>query len=277
MRCFLLLLPILLAGCSHNAFDQPRSEATPPEVTTVNQSSEKNGESPSKKNTGRKIVYKAELNLVVEDFAAAKSAVAKEVASVGGHIEQHSVDRSYGDQVTGQWILRTPVSEFESVLQSLRDLGVPEFEQINATDKTAQHVDLTARIASQQTLEQRLLTLLGEKADDLKSIIELETKLSEVRRQIETLQATLRVLDDQIAMTTITLQAREEKNYTPPQAPTFAAQISSVFGVSVGAMLEAGKSLVLLLVAVGPWLLAGLVLSSPFLFWGFVWRQRQTT
>ncbi len=197
----------------------------------------------------RKMVYKATLHLVVEDFARTRTAVTEQVSKAGGHIENHSVDRSYGDRVQGDWILRVPVARFEPTLKALRDLGVPEFEQIDATDRTAQHVDLTARLKSQQALEARLIKLLDDRTDDLKTIIEVETKLASVRQTIEQIQGMLRTLNDQIALTTITLKAREQQNYTPPQAPTFATQISATFGNSIAALTTIGKAIVLCIVA----------------------------
>lgn len=274
MRYSLLIVVLLLVGCGEQqgAFSSYDSAAEAPQTA---ESTTRSAE-PSEvtKTDNRKMVYKASLHLVVEDFSKTRQAVAAEVKRANGNIENHSVDRSYGDRVSGDWILRVPVESFESTLEALRNLGVPEFEQINAEDNTAEHVDLTARIKSQKMLEERLLKLLEERTDDLKTVIEVETKLSTVRQSIEQLEGYLRTLDQQIALTTITLKAREEKNYTPPQAPTFAAQIAATFSESIDVLTALGKALVLGVVALSPWLAIALLFALPLVVWRLLRRPR---
>ena len=52
---------------------------------------------------------------------------------------------------------------------------------------------------------------------------------------------------------------REQRDYVPPQAPTFAARIGTVWGESLAALRRAGEFAVLAVVALAPWAAVALV------------------
>ena len=52
----------------------------------------------------RKIIYEAELYLVVEDLAIAEQAVTRLVQQHGGYLADGNVERRQGTQLTGHWV-----------------------------------------------------------------------------------------------------------------------------------------------------------------------------
>ena len=133
--------------------------------------------------------------------------------------------------------------------------------------RPANAFDLDARIANKRRLEAELLTLLDERDGQLKDVIAVKQELSSVREEIERMEGRLRFLRDQVALTTITITAREDRNYTPQQAPTFALRIGGAWVGSLLAMREAGENLVIAAVAFAPWGLAACVVAIPFFMW----------
>ena len=81
-----------------------------------------------------------------------------------------------------------------------------------------------------QTQETQLLSLL-EKADYLDAIIQLQKELGNVRYQIESLQGTLRRLDSQIALSTVTIHINEvsEPTIVTSAPKTLGQRISYTF------------------------------------------------
>jgi hypothetical protein len=202
---------------------------------------------------------------VVDTLSGVNDDIRKLVAQHHGYISSYGEHRSYGDQRTANWVVLVPADSFDNVLDHISGLGVPESTSVDSEDVSEEFVDLDARIANKRRLEAELLTLLDERDGQLKDVIAVKQELSSVREEIERMEGRLRFLRDQVALTTITITAREDRNYTPQQAPTFAARIGGAWDGSLLAMREAGENLVI--AAVAPWGLAACVVAIPFFMW----------
>lgn len=223
----------------------------------------------------RKIIYTATVGLVVEDFDATDRKIQALTQEAGGFVAEFREDRSYGDRQAGRWVVRIPTPRFQEFLDQVVTLGVPETRQIDAQDVTEEYVDLEARIANKKKLEQRILDLLENQTGEIKDVIAVETELARVREEIERMEGRLRFLANRVELTTITITAREEQDYIPPQAPSFTGKVRNVWSQSLTALRQAGEALVLTAVALAPWLVVLAVLGSPFLIWFVRWRRRR--
>lgn len=222
--------------------------------------------------TQRKIIYDATLALVVDDFDATDTGVRRLVSKHDGYLSDASIDRIQGTVRTGRWVIRVPVLQFEMLLEGLEGLGVPETRRQTARDVTAEYVDLEARVANKQRLEERVLKLLEKREGEIEEVIKVEHELGRVREEIERMEGQLRLLTNRTSLATVTITAREEKDYVPPQAPTFSNRIAESWGGSLDVMLKAAQSLVLIVVILVPWLLPPLLVVG--LIWYRWWRRR---
>ena len=211
----------------------------------------------------RKIIYKATLSLVVEDLGACEKAVTEMVAAAGGYVSQFREDRTLGDLRGGQWVLRVPVEQFEKVLDGAAKLGVTQRRDVQSEDVSEEYVDLSARLKSKQGIEARLLELVQQKTDEVKDILTVETELGRVREEIERVEGRLRYLSDRVAMTTITIDAREQRNYIPPETPTLSGKIAQTFRASIDTLWQAAEATILLVVAILPFVGVLLIIFVP--------------
>jgi hypothetical protein len=214
----------------------------------------------------RKIIYKATLSLVVEDFGKCEQAITEMVAAAGGYVSQFREDRTLGDLRGGQWVLRVPVEQFEKVLDGAARLGVTQRREVQSEDVSEEYVDLSARLKSKQGIETRLLELVQQKTDEVKDILTVETELGRVREEIERVEGRLRYLADRVAMTTITIDAHEQRNYVPPETPTLSGKIAQTFQASLDTLWQAAEAAILLIVAVVPFVVVLLVFFVPLIF-----------
>jgi hypothetical protein len=219
----------------------------------------------------RKIIYTAMVALVVKDFSVADRRIQSLTQEFGGFIAEFREDRTYGDRLAGRWVIRTPVKRFNEFLAEIVELGVPETRQIDAQDVTEEFVDLEARLANKRKLEERILDLLENQTGEIKDVIAVETELARVREEIERMEGRLRYLKDQVELTTITITAREDVDYVPPQAPTFTGKVHNTWTQSLAALQQAAEGLALFVVAVTPWVAVLAILLTPF----FVWLTRR--
>ena len=217
-----------------------------------------------------RIIYTADVALVVDDFAAAEAAIPALIDRLGGYAASVDVDRSSGNRLRGTWVARVPVTEYEAFLAGTAGLGVVERIDQQARDVTAEFVDTEARLASRKTLEERLLGILADRPGKLTDVLEVERELARVRGELEQAEGRLRYLSNQTAFSTVTLNVREERDYEPPQAPTFGENIRRVWSDSLDALAAFGRGLVLFAVAATPWLVA---LGIPAVLCAWVlWR-----
>lgn len=219
----------------------------------------------------RKIIYVADISLVVKDFEKIESEIAPLVKRFEGYLSNTSVDRTQGEHRTGRWTARIPVEKYNDFLEELEKLGVPENRTQNAQDVTEEFVDVQARIANKKELEKHILKILEDRDGKIKDIIEVERELARVREEIERMEGRLRYLVNRTSLTTVTIKVREEKDYVPPQAETFGSRIGSSWTYSITSLSGFGKLCVVQFVAFVPWLL---LVWVPLFFVGrFVWKR----
>jgi type II secretory pathway pseudopilin PulG/uncharacterized coiled-coil protein SlyX len=212
----------------------------------------------------RKIIYNADVTLIVNDMANAEEQIAKLVKQFDGYVAEAAVNRRAGELLTGQWKVRIPIAHFDDFLEAVSKLGVVESRHQSTQDVTEEFVDLKAQISNKQQLEQRIVDLLKNSEGKIKDVIEVERELARVRGEIERLEGRLRYLTNRTDYTTVTIAVREEHDYVPPTAPTFANRITQAWGNSWQALEDFGQRVAVAAVFALPWIvLAGVLLVPP--------------
>lgn len=225
----------------------------------------------------RRIIYDAELSVVVEDFARAEPEIRPLVESAGGYVAEQSLLGSPGSQRSARWKVRVPAERLETFRDAVKRLGEVERDTLTSSDVTEQYYDVEARIKNKQVEEETLVTLLKERSGLLEDILKVEMELSRVRGEIEQMQGRLRVLANLSSLATATLHLREREKYepAPPAAPDFATTVGRTFQHSLDRLVDTGKAVVLFLVAIALWI--PLILVGLLLGWSLLRRLVRLT
>ncbi len=203
----------------------------------------------------RKIIRTGTMGVVVEDFDKAVQELETLLKGVpGAYIAQADVRGSGGTPRSGTWRVRLPTVGFDTFMDAVARLGIPEVRKVDTEDVTEQYYDLEAHIKNKKTEESRLLKILEEATGKLQEVLSVERELSRVRGEIEAQEGRLRVLANLTSLTTVNVSIREVKNYVPPRSPTFGNQIATTFSGSINALVALGKGIVIVAVALAPWL-----------------------
>jgi hypothetical protein len=152
---------------------------------------------------GALIIRTGSLQLEVADVRAAIGAGRSAIQGMGGYIGS-SQQYSDGENLVATITYRVPADRWEDALDALRKLGNEVGEQTDSADVTGQIVDLDARIRNLRASETALVKHLSDAAR-VADILEIESRLSDVRGQIEQLSAQKANLDDQVAYATLTV------------------------------------------------------------------------
>lgn len=220
----------------------------------------------SAKAIDRKIIYRADIELVVEDLDAVSKQLSELIKRHKAYISASQVSGQSGRQRTATWTVRVPVDGFDEFRQAILDLGIPEKNGLTSEDVTDEFFDLKKRIANAQEEEKRLLDHLKKSTKDLKDILAVEREIARVRSQIERMQGRIQLLQNLTSLTTVTITLVERKDYVPPQALSFGDKISKTFQNSVAAVANFGRGFGIFVVAITPWLPV-IILISGGLWW----------
>jgi hypothetical protein len=206
-----ILLGAVLAACAGGAASAPNVAAggAAPSAASAPEPGDKaaqpfapDGDTAAVRD-GSKIIRTGSLQLEVTDVTAAINAGRSAIQGMGGYIGA-SQQYNDGESIVATISYRVPADRWEDALAALRALGTEVGEQTDTADVTGQIVDLDARIRNLRASESALVKHLSDSAK-VADILEIESRLSEVRGQIEQLTAQKANLDDQVAYATLTV------------------------------------------------------------------------
>lgn len=116
---------------------------------------------------------------------------------------------------SGSITVKVPVEKFTTVVSALKKLGSLRSEYESAEEVTEQHIDLTARLRNLKREEEQYLSFF-KAATKVEEMLKVETQLSRVRGEIESLEAQVDYLEKNAAMATITLEFVEPGSVAGP-------------------------------------------------------------
>jgi len=168
----------------------------------------------------RQLVYNAELDLKVKDLPRAISRVDSLVQANRGWTQTATQTRT-DDEWRQETTIRVRPAQVTALLARLSNLGTVERKSLTSEDVTAEHADVTARLRNKRALEQRYLALL-QQAHKVSDVLEVEEKVGAVREEIEAIESRLKVLNDEVAFSTITLKLYQPLLLAAPDAPVIS-------------------------------------------------------
>lgn len=206
-------------------------------------------ESPSENvREGRKLIRTANLSVETLEFDNLLSYVEERTNEYGGYIESLDVyngsnyfyyDDYYSDYYSGRgyssdrsasMTIRIPKDQMDSFLSEVAEHSNITNRSEKEQDVTLTYVDLESHKSVLLAEQKRLLELM-DRAETIEDLITIESRLSEIRYQIESMESTLRTYDNQIDYSTIYLNISEVVVLTPvtSQEKTVGERISEGF------------------------------------------------
>lgn len=174
----------------------------------------------------RKLIRTAWLELESKQYEESLAALLALVESAGGYVEsQNEQGISYhaGGHYAARYAeitARIPAGMLEQTANRVGELCNLVSRSSDVSDVTEHYTDTEARLSGLRLQEERLLAILA-KADTLTDVIELESRLADVRYQIESYETSLRNLDSRISYSTLHITLQEVVEYNlitnPPQ------------------------------------------------------------
>lgn len=223
----------------------------------------------------RKIVRNANVSILVDNYEKTYGKIQSMVENSGiGYIQQSSVTKQGVYGKSGMIVVRVEADKFSQILNSVKGLG----EVIDANESTE---DITEKFYDTESelrllkYEQSRLEEYLKKITDPDIIFKTESRLTEIRHQIESLTGTLNKLSDLVKLSTITINITEKGVDTNNKLKekTYTEKLFGGFSDSLKGVGNFFGELILLLVSLLPVLM--ILVFVAWIIWIFYKKNQK--
>ncbi|MDR0812890.1 MAG: DUF4349 domain-containing protein [Oscillospiraceae bacterium] len=212
-----------------------------------------------------KMIYTVFVSIQTKGFDDSVSKIRELVKRYGGMIDSEQVDGEqlleydYSPARYAYFTLRIPAGSLEEAKDAFKEAGNIVNKSQTAQNATDTYTHFEGQLKMYRAQEDALIALM-EKADNVSQMIEIETKLAEVRYNIEFVTGQLKDIDNKVAYSTVNITLAEVKEYTKPvDTITFWQRIKDAVKTgltSIGSFFVGALFVVLTLL---PWLITAAV------------------
>ena len=231
--CALLSVALLLSGCGATAGRAGNTvyEAASETMAAMDGNfSVSNSQSALPEN--RKFIITVSVSAETDNLDAALPELTSAAEECGGYIEDqylYNGSASSGRRYrSASLTLRIPAGDLDSFTAKVGSLTNVVSSSRSTEDVTLQYVDTESRISVLKTEQTRLMELLAQ-ADNMTDLLEIESRLTEIRADLESYTSQLKVLENQIDYATLSLSLTEVTEYTPVEEKSRLEKIGEGF------------------------------------------------
>lgn len=158
----------------------------------------------------KKIIRNGSLNLLVKGAETASSEISKIAEANDGFVENSNIYEVSEGVKSGSISIRVPSKNFNTVMEAIKAIAVKVTnENVSSNDVTAQYVDLEAQVKNYRAEEKQYQEIMA-RAVKIEDILNVASRLADVRGRIERTEGQLNYLSRQVDMSTINVSLTAE-------------------------------------------------------------------
>jgi hypothetical protein len=226
--------------------------------------------------TDRKMIQRLYYTVETKTYTETLAHIMKAMELAKGYTESMEqrgtgADEEAGTSRYGLLRLRIPAESLKTFTESFVGDATITGSRLETEDATGQVFDTEAHLKTLTIQESRLLKLL-EQSSKLEDMIVLETRLSEVRYEIENLQGTLKRLNQLVAYSVVEIELYEVRDVLKikPSKNSYVNRALETFMSSVSGLLAFLEGFSLMLIGLIPML----IIVIP-LYLGYRWLVKR--
>lgn len=185
-----------------------------------------------------KIIRNVTVDAQTKEYDKAIADIRAALAALGGFEESfRSTGKSYYQNGaysrSAYMVLRLPADQLDAFLSQVGSSVNVLSQSSNAQNVTSEYYDIKARLGVLES-EREAYEQMLEQAKDVDSLLMIKDRLFKVIEEIEAYETRIRLLDNKVAYSTVTLSLSEVIEYTPvvTREPTFGERVSEAFSES---------------------------------------------
>ena len=214
---------------------------------------------------GQKIVYTGNLSIQTLEYEKSAASIRKKIKDAGGFSEAESErDNDYywyshssgsGNTRYLSITARIPSEKFEDFINSLSGDGKVMSRSVNAENISQVYANKETYKKSLEKEQERLLEMM-DKAETIEDMITVESRLSEVERQLNVYKTDLAQMDKDVEFSTVYIELKEVKRYTEEvSSTTFGEELKYAFEDAISSFKNFCEGIILFVVRNFPYLI----------------------
>lgn len=172
--------------------------------------------------TNQKLIRKIWLEAETEDMDALLSSVEERIGQLEGYVEARQIRNGSANAGRryryAELTVRIPADRLDSFVDHVEAASNITSTRETTDDVTLSYVENESRVIALETEQTRLLELLA-KAETMNDILQIESRLTDIRSQLEKVKSQLRLYDNLVNYGTVYLNITEVTEYTPVTEP----------------------------------------------------------
>lgn len=205
--------------------------------------------------SSRKLIRTLDLNAETTDFDNLVAQLQQETQNLGGYVESSYVDgNSYYTEYSryASLTLRIPKGKTDDFLGTIGEMANVTSKSENVEDVTLTYTDLKSHVEALQAEQEQLMKLM-EQAKTVEDTMSIQSRLTDVRYELESYMSQLKVYDNQVDYDTVNISIQEVKNETPTGELSVGQKMLNGLENSLRAIAESAKNLCIWFVASIPY------------------------
>lgn len=256
-----LLVTALFAGCGAASYENGAKDyytgSAGGEIAAESLTDSSSADTESLAPTGQKLIRTLYLDAETENMDTLLPKVEEKTAELGGYIEGREVynGSAYGGSRYrhASLTIRIPADKLNDFVSHVAEASNITSNRETSENVTLKYVATESRVKALETEQARLLELLAQ-AESMEDLLKIESRLTEVRTELEQVTSQLRLYDNLVDYGTIHLELEEVVEYTEPKPETVWARMGTGFMESLEGIGDGFVELFVFLVASLPYL-----------------------
>ena len=205
--------------------------------------------------SSRKLIRTFNLDAETTDFDNLVTQLQQETQNLGGYVESSYVNgNSYYTENSryASLTLRIPKDKTNDFLGTVGEMANVTSKSENVEDVTLTYTDLKSHVEALQAEQEQLMKLM-EQAKTVEDTMSIQSRLTDVRYELESYMSQLKVYDNQVDYDTVNISIQEVKNETPTGELSIGQKMLNGLANSLRAIAESAKNLCIWFVASIPY------------------------
>lgn len=221
--------------------------------------------------TQDKIIRTFFLEVETQGFDGLITQIGSEVSRLGGYIESSNISGKryyYSEEArNGSIVARIPVDKVDEFVGTVDGNANIVNKQESSSNVSLEYIDAESRVETLKIEQERLFAILEDEVT-LENIITLESRLSDIRYELQNYESKLRYYDNQVAYSTVTMNIQEVEKLTPvtEEKQSVGTRIKNGFSNTIYKISEGLKDFFVWFVVNLPYLLIwGIIIAAVIL------------
>lgn len=197
--------------------------------------------SSSAPDAGRKLIKNVTLRLETKEFDMFQAELNARIQSFGGYVQSSSVDGgSYYSKNYRRYATvtaRIPAEYLDAFVSGVSEIANVTSRSENTNDVTLSYYDMESHVKALRSEYDTLIGIL-EKCKELKDVISVQSRITDVLYQIESYQSKLNNYDNLVAYSTVTMNISEVERETVVDPETLGERITAGFNNTIAEISE---------------------------------------